>query len=52
MTEWSGLRQFYDPEAINDNQKFNPAESAGRGVGKGYAYPIQRRYAVGLNVNF
>ena len=52
VTEWSGLRQFYDPEAINDNQKFNPAESTGRGVGKGYAYPIQRRYAVGLNVNF
>ncbi|MEM9672119.1 MAG: TonB-dependent receptor [Bacteroidota bacterium] len=52
LTEWSALRDFYDPEAINDNLKFDPSVSTGRGEGKGYAYPIQRRYAVGINVNF
>ncbi len=52
ITEWSDLKDLYDPEAINDNLRYDPSESTAREVGKGYAYPMQRRYAVGLNVNF
>ncbi len=52
LAEWSELRDFFDPEAINNNLKYNPSVSTGRFEGKGYAYPLQRRYAVGINVNF
>jgi len=50
--EFSELKDFYDPEAINDNDNFDPSEGNDREVGSGYAYPMQRRFAVGLNVNF
>ena len=50
--EWSALRDFFDPEAINDNMNINPAVGNSRQTGSGYAYPIQRRFAVGLNLNF
>lgn len=51
LMEWSKLKQFYDPEAINQNTTLDPSVSPER-EGNGYAYPWQRRYAVGLNVNF
>ncbi len=50
--EFSELKDFYDPEAINDNDNFDPSQGNSREVGSGYAYPMQRRFAVGLNVNF
>ncbi|MGV8135122.1 MAG: SusC/RagA family TonB-linked outer membrane protein [Mangrovibacterium sp.] len=53
LTEWSGIKKFYDPEAINDvTDKINPASSTARGIGSGYAYPFQRRYSIGLNLTF
>lgn len=53
LTEWSGVKKFYDPEAINDvSDKINPASSTERGIGSGYAYPFQRRYSIGLNMTF
>ena len=51
LTEWSPLKKLYDPEAINQNTLTNPSDSPDRG-GNGYAYPWQRKYAFGLNVNF
>lgn len=51
ITEWSALKQFYDPEAINQNRLTDPSVSPERS-GNGYTYPWQRKYAVGLNVNF
>lgn len=39
LMEWSEVSDIIDPEAITDN-------------GRGYAYPFQRRYSVGVNVNF
>ena len=52
LAEWSALSDFFDPEAINDNVRLDPSDSPGRGIGSGFAYPVQRRYAVGLNVTF
>ncbi len=54
LAEWSELKDYYDPEAITDvfyryNPEDNPDE---RENGKGYAYPFQRRYSFGINVNF
>lgn len=39
LAEWSEVSDFIDPEAITDN-------------GFGYRYPFQRRYSIGINVNF
>jgi hypothetical protein len=51
LTEWSELKDFYDPEAINDDvAKLDPRRSSSEGWG--YAYPLQRRYSFGLNVTF
>jgi TonB-linked SusC/RagA family outer membrane protein len=54
LAEWSGVSDYYDPEAITDavSARFNPAFGAGRGVGSGFAYPFQRRYAMGVNITF
>ncbi len=53
IAEWSALSDFFDPESISDSDaRFNPAVSPGRQTGTGYTYPFQRRYSVGLNVNF
>ncbi|WP_158826882.1 SusC/RagA family TonB-linked outer membrane protein [Mucilaginibacter lacusdianchii] len=49
--EWSALKKFFDPEAINLNTVINPSSNTVRG-GNGYAYPWQRRYSVGVNFNF
>ncbi|MEQ9440126.1 MAG: TonB-dependent receptor [Cyclobacteriaceae bacterium] len=51
LMEWSPLKKFYDPEAINQNRLTNPSDSPDR-TGNGYTYPWQRKYAFGLNVNF
>lgn len=54
LAEWSGVKEYYDPEAITDavGARFNPARGAGRQSGSGYQYPFQRRYAFGINVTF
>lgn len=54
LAEWSGIKKYFDPEAITDvvSARVNPAVSTGRGSGSGYAYPFQRRYAFGINVTF
>lgn len=54
LAEWSGVADYYDPEAITDavGARFNPGSGAGRGAGSGYQYPFQRRYAFGINVTF
>lgn len=52
LAEWSELKDFFDPEAVNDAIEYNPAVSPSRSVGKGYSYPFQRRYVVGLNITF
>lgn len=52
LAEWSELKDFFDPEAVNDAIEYNPAVSQSRGVGKGYSYPFQRRYVVGVNIGF
>ncbi len=52
LLTWSEVADFYDPEAITDAGTINPASSPGRSGGKGYAYPFQRRYSVGVNVSF
>ncbi len=53
LTEWSGVKDFYDPEAITSvDDKYDPSVSTSRRVGSGFAYPFQRRYSIGLNVDF
>lgn len=54
LAEWSGVKDYYDPESITDavESRFNPAVGAGRQNGSGYQYPFQRRYAVGVNITF
>ncbi|MBX2841867.1 MAG: TonB-dependent receptor [Flammeovirgaceae bacterium] len=53
LAEWSAIKKYFDPEAINDNINYNPgANPEYREDGKGYAYPYMRRYAIGLNVTF
>lgn len=37
--EWSEVADFFDPEAVTDN-------------GHGAAYPFQRRYSLGVNIDF
>ncbi len=39
IAEWSQVSDYFDPEAVTDN-------------GWGYAYPFQRRYSFGVNVDF
>ncbi|MFT7589048.1 MAG: TonB-linked SusC/RagA family outer membrane protein [Limisphaerales bacterium] len=51
--ELSGVSDYYDPEAITDvDDKLDPSVSTARGTGSGYAYPFQRRYSVGINLDF
>ena len=39
LIEWSEVKDYFDPEAITDN-------------GWGYSYPFQRRYSLGVNIDF
>lgn len=50
LFEWSDVKDFFDPESINDSVEYNPAVNRSRNRGKGYTYPFQRRYVVGLNI--
>lgn len=53
LTEWSGVKEFYDPEAITSvDDKLDPTSSTSRGTGSGFAYPFQRRYSLGINLDF
>lgn len=53
LVEWSEVADYFDPEAISDiDVKFNPGTNPGRTTGKGYAYPFQRRYAFGVQLDF
>jgi hypothetical protein len=48
---WSDIKEFFDPEAVTDNvSKVNPSYSSANGWG--YAYPFQRRYSFGIDVQF
>lgn len=51
ITEWSELKKYYDPEAVNMNIYTNPGQSPSR-EGNGMSYPFQRSYSIGVNVNF
>ncbi len=54
IAEWSELKKYYDPEAINDaiEEKYDPSAETSRGNGTGYVYPYKRKYSFGINVNF
>lgn len=53
ITEWSGVADYFDPEAISDSAiRLDPSLSVGRQNGSGYQYPFQRRYSLGINVDF
>jgi len=51
VIEWSGMKEFYDPETTNGNINTNPATGVGR-TGHGMTYPFQRSYSAGINVVF
>jgi len=51
ITEWSEVKKYFDPEAITDNgDKVDPAKETGSGWG--YAYPFQRRFSFGVEIQF
>ena len=51
LFEFSQVKKYFDPEAITDNiSKLNPAAETTSGWG--YAYPFQRRYSFGLELQF
>lgn len=39
LAEWSEVSDYFDPESVTDN-------------GWGYAYPFQRRFSFGVNIDF
>jgi hypothetical protein len=41
LWEWSGLTEVFDPEAVNDEY-----------WDWGWVYPFQRRYSIGVNIQF
>lgn len=40
LFEWSGLKKYFDPEAVTSEDSY------------GYVYPFNRQYSFGLNVTF
>ncbi len=51
LLERSDVKKYFDPEAITDNiSKVNPSLSSANGWG--YAYPFQRRYSFGIEIQF
>lgn len=51
LAEWSEVKKYFDPEAITDNiDKIDPSRETGSGWG--YAYPFQRKYSFGLEIQF
>jgi TonB-linked SusC/RagA family outer membrane protein len=51
ITEWSAVKNYFDPETINQNQYTNPTSSPGR-AGNGLTYPFQRSFSGGLQLTF
>jgi TonB-linked SusC/RagA family outer membrane protein len=51
ITEWSKLKKYFDPEAVNTNIYNDPAYSPSRS-GNGMTYPFQRTYSTGINITF
>jgi TonB-linked SusC/RagA family outer membrane protein len=54
LAEWSALKKYFDPEAITNNiGKVNPSyQPTSDQNGWGYAYPFQRKYSFGLELQF
>lgn len=51
LFEWSEVKKYFDPEAITDNvDKLDPSRETASGWG--YAYPFQRRYSFGVEIQF
>lgn len=51
LWEKSEVKDYFDPEAITDNiDKVDPSRSSASGWG--YAYPFQRKYSFGLELQF
>jgi TonB-linked SusC/RagA family outer membrane protein len=51
LGEISQVKKYFDPEAITDNiKKIDPSYSSAEGWG--YAYPFQRRYSFGIELQF
>jgi len=51
LAEWSAIKKYFDPEANTDAMdKYNPSSQTSSGWG--YAYPFQRRYSFGLELQF
>ncbi|MCF2494752.1 MULTISPECIES: TonB-dependent receptor [Dyadobacter] len=51
LAELSGVKKFFDPESITDNvDKVDPSKSTSSGWG--YAYPFQRKFSFGLELQF
>lgn len=40
LVEWSGLKKYFDPEAVTNEDSF------------GYVYPFNRQYSFGVNLTF
>jgi TonB-linked SusC/RagA family outer membrane protein len=54
LTEWSAVKKYFDPEAITNNiGKTDPGyQPTGDQNGWGYAYPFQRKYSFGIELQF
>jgi TonB-linked SusC/RagA family outer membrane protein len=58
LTEWSAIKKYYDPEAITNNisktnPNYDPVDNSGSDQnGWGYAYPFQRKYSFGIELQF
>ncbi len=51
LMEWSEVKKYFDPEAITDNvDKTDPSKETS--TGWGYAYPFQRKYSFGVELQF
>ncbi len=51
LAEISEVKKYFDPEAITDNiDKIDPSHSSQSGWG--YAYPFQRKYSFGIEMQF
>jgi TonB-linked SusC/RagA family outer membrane protein len=51
ITEWSRVKKYFDPESITDNvDKVDPSKETSSGWG--YAYPFQRKFSFGLELQF
>lgn len=51
ITEWSPVKKYYDPEAMNINIYNDPTLSPSR-TGNGMVYPFLRTYSAGINIIF